>query len=452
MGNKRLLILLTFSFIIFGLLFRHINIYGNSKKINISENCQKLIASKIDDEEYNLEYLYDIKLDSTYLLIQNDNFYMIYDIICDTYMEYAYNKCYPYQNLLNNEKKVYVGPSIYLYSHDNFIYDASTKKIVDSNQLTSYYRIETEYRSKLKKARGINSINSSALIPHSWYFINLLSNYGSNTSTLFEGSCGYVSIESILSYYDTFYSDNIIAETYDVTVSKSFSNYASIYMENYPSSPGINDTFHSHLIDLGRTYGYTNPLENSLNFYLIDDFLDSYYSASTISLTYTYYSGDEVYDDIIDCIDEGKPVIIRIENGVDSYHSVVGFGYVDEGIFVHTGWKAPENTFLIINSNIIKNALKISITSPTIVHSNNYKWSVGVCQGHIRGNGTKVCYHDLTYLGTYDIAGHDMYCSCCNNNVVEAHTFVPQGLGYICSVCGYYTRWPIIINVIEEDI
>ena len=43
------------------------------------------------------------------------------------------------------------------------------------------------------------------------YFDNLTINHGMN----FLGSCGYVGIDMLLSYYDTYLSDNIVPEQYD---------------------------------------------------------------------------------------------------------------------------------------------------------------------------------------------------------------------------------------------
>ena len=46
----------------------------------------------------------------------------------------------------------------------------------------------------------------------SFYFDNLTQNFGMN----YKGSCGYVAIGMMLSYYDTLLSDDIIPERYDV--------------------------------------------------------------------------------------------------------------------------------------------------------------------------------------------------------------------------------------------
>ena len=44
------------------------------------------------------------------------------------------------------------------------------------------------------------------------YFDNLTTNHGHNTI----GSCGYVAIDMLLCYYDTYLNDNIVPEQYDV--------------------------------------------------------------------------------------------------------------------------------------------------------------------------------------------------------------------------------------------
>ena len=62
------------------------------------------------------------------------------------------------------------------------------------------------------------------------YFSNLTENFGEN----YKGSCGYVAMGMILSYFDNYYSDEIVPEEYDVRSSGIGRN---MIIRN--SSPGV---------------------------------------------------------------------------------------------------------------------------------------------------------------------------------------------------------------------
>ncbi len=64
------------------------------------------------------------------------------------------------------------------------------------------------------------------------YFNGLTTNMGHNTI----GSCGYVALGMILSYYDSYLDDNIVPEQYDVKANSSDSDFVSIQ-----NSPGVKD-------------------------------------------------------------------------------------------------------------------------------------------------------------------------------------------------------------------
>ena len=78
-----------------------------------------------------------------------------------------------------------------------------------------------------------NNENTVYLQNHfsSHYFSKLTSNYGNNI----KDSCGYVAIGMLMSFYDTYWDDNIIPEQYDANsrISDSTLNL------DFPYSPGI---------------------------------------------------------------------------------------------------------------------------------------------------------------------------------------------------------------------
>ena len=68
------------------------------------------------------------------------------------------------------------------------------------------------------------------------------------------------------------------------------------------------------------------------------------------------------------------------------------------------------------------------------------------CNGSVCPCGNILCSHNYIYNNSFDISGHEMICTFCNNIKNEMHNFRPSGLGYICETCSYFTRHPIIIN------
>lgn len=72
----------------------------------------------------------------------------------------------------------------------------------------------------------------------SYYFSNLRDNFGNNAF----GSCGYVSIGMLLSFYDVYWDDNIIENTYDVVSNYTIDRQplADFYLvPSNADSPGI---------------------------------------------------------------------------------------------------------------------------------------------------------------------------------------------------------------------
>lgn len=72
----------------------------------------------------------------------------------------------------------------------------------------------------------------------SYYFFNLRENFGNNAF----GTCSYVSLGMLLSFYDTYWDDSIIPEEYDAIANFDSSRQAGADFDLLPldiSSPGI---------------------------------------------------------------------------------------------------------------------------------------------------------------------------------------------------------------------
>ena len=86
------------------------------------------------------------------------------------------------------------------------------------------------------------------------YYDNLTRNLGQN----YKGSCGYVAIGMLLSYYDTYLNDDIIPEQYDVRGQGTGSN-----LINWQDSPGILKDEISNSKELSPTEYYNIIKEQS---------------------------------------------------------------------------------------------------------------------------------------------------------------------------------------------
>ena len=207
----------------------------------------------------------------------------------------------------------------------------------------------------------------------SYYFNNLNTNFGNNT----HGSCGFVAMGMLLSYYDTYWDNSIISSNYDVK-----SNYvgnrqagADFCLVPYDAeSPGVkfepseyvsdllyedyldyadankDEYFQFKLFDCAKKKGF-DLLNRSRHLGLdgdyIYDVLDWYlyheknFTRNDININFFEADNDEQEEHIINNIIEGRPTLIVLMNGLYDWHCVVAYDY-DENtgdIFVHTGWR-----------------------------------------------------------------------------------------------------------------
>lgn len=198
------------------------------------------------------------------------------------------------------------------------------------------------------------------------YFYNLYDYSPEN----YYGTCGYVSLTQVLSYYDNFYDDRIIEKEYN----KYKNNQSSYLLDSELVSPGVtrgeyknqygsfSDTVtatcsfdyqyelvrryknyqSSRSINKYRSIVYNNslPVENAAE--IVNNCLT--YKPSKVTL----YSSDELTQNeysikIKNAIDDGKPVIVNIKNtSSDSGHAVVAYDYTSSNIYANFGWNNYE--------------------------------------------------------------------------------------------------------------
>lgn len=198
----------------------------------------------------------------------------------------------------------------------------------------------------------------------SYYFYNLDENFGNNLV----GSCGYVAMAMLLSYYDTYWDDNMIEDRFDEN-----ENLINYNLSNTTSSPGIkkdnptvtypNVDYYSELIRLSNEINNCfHPYlicyaETTLNYYkekntypcmmLANDFiplLSKYlyenrnYSQSDIIIE-SFSEGDILDDFVIPRVKVGIPVVLYMLS-TDGFHYVIAYDYNEDldAVYCHFGW------------------------------------------------------------------------------------------------------------------
>lgn len=227
-----------------------------------------------------------------------------------------------------------------------------------------------------------SNIDSETYIDYtyaSYYFNNLRENFGNNVF----GSCGYVSIGMLLSFYDSYWDDSFISNTYDInsTFTATEQPLADFYLiPSYAESPGIkfessslfgdsnisiedylniasqnqNTYFQFKLFDLAKEYFGEVKLdgaEGSLGldsqdiFDLLDYYIHNHKGFSDDEVKVNLYrtsSDSTMKSNIIGNIQNGNPVILVVKQpNTSKAHSVIAYDYnASNGeIYVHTGWK-----------------------------------------------------------------------------------------------------------------
>lgn len=198
------------------------------------------------------------------------------------------------------------------------------------------------------------------------------------------GTCSYVSLIQLLSYYDTEFCDEIIPEAYDYASSNLD---VSMYYDMLTSSPGviredyetvgitrmerdgIYDATYDQYIEYSKSYNFQsyliskyteyeklyNDYQEETNICSIDinnyqNLLDYVYGDNMVSADVLFFDNPSVayseekqleFENYIKSnIDSGKPVVVHIASEIYSYegelkrvgHAVVAYDYDDDGI------------------------------------------------------------------------------------------------------------------------
>ena len=360
--------------------------------------------------------------------------------------------------------------AILAHAEEEPVHDILTEE-AHAAYLDSALSVETTYAS------GINEYDSFLAS----YYDNLTYNIGMN----YKGSCGYVGLAMLLSYYDTYLNDNLVPEQYDIksigegvdTIERRNSpgvlrdvviNPNNYNDKNYGINLNASDYYsyvvsisdvslHAKLITIGANRGYYN-FSNSKNpastFFLyrlnvLNDYLSDVVGLENddYQITYLNYENDYsksnlVREFAIAQVQAGKPVLLSI-SGYPGGHVVVAYDYdpTTDSLFCHMGWGANK-THVTPESELFttyKTALTIDFNTE---HSHSDNYGVTTITNNIPTT-EYYCYDDcriLTYnhLHSYDNhfesytnTQHKAYCWC-GEYIKVPH----QVINGVCTLCG----------------
>lgn len=233
------------------------------------------------------------------------------------------------------------------------------------------------------------------------YFRNLYTYSSENTGR----SCTYVALIQAMSYYDTFYNDDVILEQYDF----ADENNASMTVANL-HSPGVYnedydpDLYQSFTEFICQTKGYNlqskltylynqiignvdsngnilHVFEETNDYDNYSRLLHTFYGINSyISVVRFYDRTQEEYEQIIkNSIDSNNPVIVGIDNKPSSSylgHAVLAYDYDQQYIYANYGWGYGYTRKRLIEPNeTFKNIHDLAILDYSGIHhkhSDNY--------------------------------------------------------------------------------
>ena len=196
------------------------------------------------------------------------------------------------------------------------------------------------------------------------YFKNLLNNFPLNS----HGTCNFVALSMLLSFYDTYWVDSVVPEVYESNTVIGTNNLP-MPMSTY--SPGVyyENTSVKNILDLGeyQNYIYSTRITyfQSLLIYLalnngfisINNGFGMNYNALVAFINFylnSYNQNTKNRFQILTSVSEGVaaltfaksmaaqgiPTLLRVGNYLTGKgHTVVAYDNISNGLFVHTGWR-----------------------------------------------------------------------------------------------------------------
>lgn len=256
---------------------------------------------------------------------------------------------------------------------------------------------------EIQNANSDNILITDYFAPY--YFSNLNGRFGNNV----KGSCTYVAVDMLLSYYDSFWVDDFLPEKYDgqnvfvdeavldATESPGSKNEADIEVNPYGLSGEeyyylvneySDDIVHFDLLSRGieKLDLYDeNTKVLSLGTFLKDvrdviyDYLDESTTLSRDDIKIGFENSDptKMRETIIEKVKQGIPVIVDAAAPLGGAHSFVAYDYDEEHdeIYCNAGWY-NESTYHISMADLGYTGLQeIMYFEPTIEHETCLNYS-----------------------------------------------------------------------------
>lgn len=344
------------------------------------------------------------------------------------------------------------------------------------------YDVLKSFNPKKNKSRDYEGKLDIPFFYNTKYTYNYFSNLTDFRLTNFHGSCGYVAITMLLTFYDSYWNDDFIPEVYDqsVTVEDTIDS-------NFEESPGIKDIlygnelelsseeyinniyenraidFRGYLVSLGlknfinyrdffenETYQpldtltknnslsmESNEIESLITQYLIDRGFEKYFT-SFIKRYYKEVGHDalvedkekvdrlnlENWDEIKEIVSLGIPVIVQVNNSIavsdDQTHYLIVFAYDDRGFFYGNMGNTTYDSCVLIHphANYLSSASYIVLINETFCNMSK--------------NDNYILKNNTRSINASDISSH-LHNPYFVNKGVEEHLV-------LCSCEGYYQR------------
>ena len=237
-----------------------------------------------------------------------------------------------------------------------------------------------------------------------YYFNNLTHNYGSNE----HNSCGYIATGMLLSFWDTYWDDNIVEERYETHTVLS-SNHITLEVE----SPGAtredeatyintsaseyhdnittykNDYLHYLLLDIGKNYSLNSEGNYLVNGETIKELSQHYiydyrgYARETVDVElFASRDSNSVKQKAIQYVKQGIPVALCVHP--DSYgqigHVVVAYDYYEptDRLYCHFGWGTNQtHKTAEVKGYYVYDSVVAFVFKNEHSHSNNYEYHDG---------------------------------------------------------------------------
>ena len=335
------------------------------------------------------------------------------------------------------------------------------------------------------------STSYSSYLKH--YFDNLTVNFGMN----YLGSCGYVALGMILSYFDAFYSSTFVPSSYDVISSNNTSNlidrrnspgikhddfatmgydssYASSHLNTVDYLSYIlaieNVSLHAKLISIANYLGYydlSNPIYPASS--TMSERVDvlTYYLENVLSLASTSYSivtytapgnyssiQSVIQEQIAEFIDDGYPVLISLTSSSNnklgvSKHAAVAYDYNNSSLYYHPGLSGEDySTHMTPSFGNYPYVYNYMVLIPSFTGNPGFNYSVEHFPDVIpnRFNDSEVNWesthqHLFSNYIDYNDSPHQAFCNC-GDYKLEGHTLVlspdplnPYITGHKCIKC-----------------